>query len=192
MGLPLFGTSNYSDPQWMPEPNSRGTWGLVQTCLLTLGLCVYSAIHLNVFHRECRWWTRALIRLKWLVVALLAPEFIVYNAWSQRRQAVRIARMLRRRCGQEEPVAPISALWARLWSKAGTSDPENPRCRNRQLDGLLVRWRNRGMAQGQHLPPPSDNPSVKSDSRAQGSDEKSGGIESVEVPKKVRSTEGIP
>lgn len=191
MGLPLFGTSNYSDPQWMPEPNSRGTWGLVQTCLLTLGLCVYTAIHLNVFHRECRWWTRALIRLKWLVVALLAPEFIVYNAWSQRRQAVRIARMLRRRCGQEEPVSLISALWARLRPKAGTSDPERPRRQNRQPDGALVRWRSRSLARGQHLPPLNEDSLAKSEVRAQGGDEKPGGTGSAEVPVKVRSTEKI-
>lgn len=28
MGLPIFGTSNYTDPRWTPDPNTRGTWGL--------------------------------------------------------------------------------------------------------------------------------------------------------------------
>jgi hypothetical protein len=38
MGLPIFGTSNYSNPRWISEPNSRGTWGLLQTRLITLGV----------------------------------------------------------------------------------------------------------------------------------------------------------
>ncbi|KAK0712523.1 hypothetical protein B0T26DRAFT_649520, partial [Lasiosphaeria miniovina] len=101
-GLPIFGTSNYTTPRWVPEPNSRGTWSLIQSCLLTLGLCVFSAIHPNVFHRGSRLWTRWLVRFKWLVAALIAPEFIVFNAWSQRRHAARITRQLRRRASQPE------------------------------------------------------------------------------------------
>jgi len=53
MGLPVSGISNYSNPQWIAEPSGRDTWGLVQNCLLKLGLSVYSAIRLNVFHRYC-------------------------------------------------------------------------------------------------------------------------------------------
>lgn len=119
MGLPIFGESNYSNPQWVNEPNNRGTYGLLQTCILTLGLCVYSAIHLNVFHKECGWWMRAFICTKWIIVALLAPEFVVLNAWSQRRQAVRIAQLLRRRAGQDEPRSWISILSIHLSSKLG-------------------------------------------------------------------------
>jgi len=33
---------------WVSEPDGRGTWGLIQTCLLTLFLCIYSAVHLNI------------------------------------------------------------------------------------------------------------------------------------------------
>lgn len=133
MGLPIFGASNYTRPQFVPEPIGRGTWGLVQSCLFTLGLCVYSAIHVNVFHRECRWWTRALIRCKWLVVALLAPEFIVFNAWSQRRQALRIAHALRKRSGQVEHESWMVTLRRYLRPKSPVPDQERVRC--------VERWR---------------------------------------------------
>ncbi|KAJ5774279.1 hypothetical protein N7457_009175 [Penicillium paradoxum] len=103
MGLPIFGTSNYTTPQWTHDPPTRGTSGLLLSCLTTLVLCVYSALHLNVFDRQCEWWMRCLIKTKWVLIALLAPEFVVYNAWSQRRQALRIAQLLRRRSGQHEP-----------------------------------------------------------------------------------------
>lgn len=111
MGLPIFGTSNYTSPRWEPEISTRGTWGLIQTCVLTLGLCIYSAFHLNVFDPKSTWWAELLVRAKWLLVALLAPEFIVFNAWAQRRQAIRIAMMLRKRSGQEEGDSWIARLW---------------------------------------------------------------------------------
>ncbi len=37
---------------WIPEPNTRGTWSLLYSCIFTLALCVYSAIHLNIPARE--------------------------------------------------------------------------------------------------------------------------------------------
>ncbi len=124
MGLPVFG--NYSNPQWIAEPNGRETWGLVPSCLLTLGLSVYSAIHLNVFHRDCGWWARGFIRCRLLVVAQLAPEFIVFKTRVQRRQAVRIARMFRRLNEKEETSFRIRTLWAHSWPRVGIFDPERP------------------------------------------------------------------
>lgn len=104
-------------------------------CRVVCGLCVYSAVHLNVFRRNCGWWARGFIKCKWLVVALLAPEFIVFNAWSQRRQAVRIARMLRRLNGQEEPSYSIRTGWAHFWPRAGMFDLENPKRQEKQRGG---------------------------------------------------------
>ncbi|RDL35312.1 uncharacterized protein BP5553_07243 [Venustampulla echinocandica] len=139
MGLPIFGTSNYTSAQWVPEPNRRGTWDLVQSCVLTLGLCIYSAFHLNVFHRECKWWIRFLVQTKWLVVALLAPEFIVFNAWAQRRQAVRIAKMLRKRSGQEEVGSWFTRLCKYFRRKLRLLDQERGQqpaaVQNQQQDG---------------------------------------------------------
>lgn len=86
----------------------------IQTCVVTLGLCVYSALHLNVFHRKCGWWMRWWIRIKWMLIALLAPEFVVCNAWSQRRQAARIAKLLRRRSGQQESESCVTAVYRRF------------------------------------------------------------------------------
>ena len=186
MGLPIFGASNYSDPQWVPEPDGRGTWGLVQTCLLTLGLCVYSAIHLNVFHRECKWWTRWLIRCKWLLVALLAPEFIVFNAWSQRRQAVRIAGMLRDRSGQEKLGSRILALWRRLWPRARIFDRERAQYQEKRQAGHTSdpRIQRYGQERGQALRTPSDI--VESEPQEQGQAQKSSRIEITEVTAQVR------
>jgi len=135
ISLPVFGISNYSDPQWIREPTDRGAWGLVQSCLLILGLCVYSAIHLIVVHRDCGWWARGFIRGKWLVVAPLAPEFIVFNAWFQRQQAVRKARLLRRLHGQDEPSSRTWTLWGLVWPRPRIFDPERPKRQEKQRGG---------------------------------------------------------
>ena len=103
MGLPVFGASNSTTPHWQEDPNERGTWDLLQSCLVTLALCVYTSIHINVFNSEVGTWSRFWIRVKWALIALLIPELIVFNAWVQRRLAHRIAKVLRARSGQEEP-----------------------------------------------------------------------------------------
>lgn len=85
------------DPSWVSEPNGRGTWGLLQSCLITLGLCVYTALHLNIppiatgdGHPKPRYWGRVdWRRVRWVAMAALAPEFVLvmaYRQWSCARE----------------------------------------------------------------------------------------------------------
>ena len=37
-----------STARWRPEPDVRGTFSILSSCLITLGLCAWSALHLNV------------------------------------------------------------------------------------------------------------------------------------------------
>lgn len=131
MGLSIFGESDFNNARWVSENNNRGTWSLIQTCLITLGLCVYSAVHLNCFQSNCPLWMKYVVRGKWLIVALLAPEFIVFNAWSQRRQAVRLARILRRRSGQEEPKSWMRSLCN--WVGIGSDANDEEKCQRSTL-----------------------------------------------------------
>ena len=43
------------------------------------------------------------MKAKWLFIALLAPEFVAFNAWRQRSEAQHIAKSLRERVGQTKP-----------------------------------------------------------------------------------------
>ncbi|XPS70735.1 hypothetical protein M3J09_002937 [Ascochyta lentis] len=133
MGLPIFGTSDFSNAAWISGKSTRGTWNLIQTCVITLGLCVYSAVHLNCFQRGCSYWMKIVVRGKWLLVALLAPEFIVFNAWSQRRQAVRLARMMRKRSGQEEPKSWAGRFWEWTRMASPVKDEEKGKGKVEQL-----------------------------------------------------------
>ncbi|KAK0109755.1 hypothetical protein ONS95_002431 [Cadophora gregata] len=68
---------------WVSGPDGRGTFSLVVSCLLTLGLCVWSAMHLNISpHNESltKSWFR---HLKWGLIGIFAPELVVFAAWRQ-------------------------------------------------------------------------------------------------------------
>jgi hypothetical protein len=76
---------------WYSVPNSRGTWQLLITCLITINLCVWTAIHLNIPAKvdkawplkERIWSNYYCRRVRWVLLGLLAPELVVYTAWMQ-------------------------------------------------------------------------------------------------------------
>ncbi|KIW23015.1 uncharacterized protein PV07_11249 [Cladophialophora immunda] len=72
---------------WVDEPDTRGTWSIIYSSLFTLSLCVYSAIHLNIpphgEHPRRQFWRKA----KWVFIAIVAPEFVLFCAWLQLHQA---------------------------------------------------------------------------------------------------------
>jgi hypothetical protein len=79
----LFRSLLTSGSQWVDDPSGRGTWNLLYSCGFTLVLCVWTSIHLNVPPpRESAWlgWRR---KLKWVVIALFAPEIVVFTAFQQ-------------------------------------------------------------------------------------------------------------
>lgn len=67
---------------WHSEPSHRGTYGLLSTCIITLGLCVWTAVHLNI-PAQGKSSRQILRKLKWLLIALLSPEVVVYTAYTQ-------------------------------------------------------------------------------------------------------------
>ena len=103
MVLPIFGT-NTQQAHWQPDPDGRGTSSLLQTCLLTLGLCIYSAIHLNIPRHRASAREKMFAKLKWLTVALFAPELVVFVAFTQRRDAsIMLASLLKGHTGKATP-----------------------------------------------------------------------------------------
>ncbi|MCJ1301591.1 hypothetical protein MMC08_004392, partial [Hypocenomyce scalaris] len=94
---------------WVSDPNGRGTSSLVITCVLTLGLCVWSAIHLNVPPKNesrVQYGTRY---VKWSLMGVLAPELVVWTAWRQWNSAKTIQREVNKAFENEEtpPTTPL-------------------------------------------------------------------------------------
>ena len=72
---------------WQSDPNGRGTFTLVSSCLLTLIICVYSAMHLNVppyGESTTQFWMR---NIRWGLLGIFGPELIVFIAWKQYQSA---------------------------------------------------------------------------------------------------------
>ncbi|KAG0647919.1 hypothetical protein D0Z07_5648 [Hyphodiscus hymeniophilus] len=97
-------SANATTIGWVDDPNGRGTFGLVSSCLLTLGLCVWSAMHLNVPPRDespLRFWAR---NLKWGLVGVVAPELVVFAAWRQYNSAKELQDEVRSLLNVQQPV----------------------------------------------------------------------------------------
>ncbi|KAF2464687.1 uncharacterized protein BDR25DRAFT_160145, partial [Lindgomyces ingoldianus] len=57
-------------------PTTRGTTSLVLSCISTIVINTWNALHLNVPGPKYSKMSLFLRKLKWIVVALLAPEYI--------------------------------------------------------------------------------------------------------------------
>ena len=63
--------------RWQPEPLTRGTFSILSSCLVTLGLCAWSTLHLNIPERgkaNTQFWRKT----RWLLGTILAPEVVSY------------------------------------------------------------------------------------------------------------------
>ena len=66
--------------RWQPSPNTRGSFDILSSCILTMVLCVWTAVHLNI-SPPGGFWEKNLRKTGWLFLALLAPELVAYTAW---------------------------------------------------------------------------------------------------------------
>ncbi|KAJ0114090.1 hypothetical protein J7T55_007924 [Diaporthe amygdali] len=93
---------------WEPQPERRGTFGIITTCLVTLALCTWKIVHLNL-PGTCpdenlpwsAWFKKGTThsmrhrlvhifgghqltrQIGWLLIGLFAPELIAYAAFRQ-------------------------------------------------------------------------------------------------------------
>ncbi|KAL9608538.1 MAG: hypothetical protein Q9167_006631 [Letrouitia subvulpina] len=72
---------------YVGEPNGRGTFTIVWSCLAVLLLNTWTVLHLNIPHPKWRSWRIYMHKAKWAFVALLIPEGIMTVAFNQRRNA---------------------------------------------------------------------------------------------------------
>ena len=72
---------------WYPEPRVRGSFSILSSCIVTLGLCIWTSVHLNIPTHNSKpkrrkydprgWISKQQWRkVKWLVLGMLAPEMV--------------------------------------------------------------------------------------------------------------------
>ncbi|RPB08409.1 hypothetical protein P167DRAFT_512310 [Morchella conica CCBAS932] len=82
------------EPPYRAEPQGRGTMGLILSCLITLTLCVWTAIHLNI-NVDPSPGKKLRRKALWLFIGLFAPELVLWAAFEQWRNARAILRFLK-------------------------------------------------------------------------------------------------
>jgi hypothetical protein len=68
---------------YVQDDNQRDTVSLLISCFATLGLCVYSAVHLNIPRKGEQSYKVLFREFRWCIIGLFAPELILYTAWRQ-------------------------------------------------------------------------------------------------------------
>ncbi|KAF2142451.1 uncharacterized protein K452DRAFT_270118 [Aplosporella prunicola CBS 121167] len=96
----IFGSQANGTTSWQPEPTTRGTFSILSTCLVTLSLCVWTAVHLNIpaYGQVDRQKWR---KLRWLTFTLFAPELVILTAYHQRKSAKKALEIGIKTFGQE-------------------------------------------------------------------------------------------
>ena len=82
-------TTSFAYEGWVNSPNGRGTVDILWGCLLTIFLCTWTSLHLNLPAPRDHDLQRGLRKLRWMVQAFLAPEFILGLATGQKVEARR-------------------------------------------------------------------------------------------------------
>jgi hypothetical protein len=76
---------------WVNQPDGRGTFDIIWSCLATLLICVWVMLHLNVPAKEDTTWTLFLRKIRWLGLTILAPELLMLFAsgqWASAKRSV--------------------------------------------------------------------------------------------------------
>ena len=126
---------------WEDGPNTRGTMDIISSCLVTLGLCLWTAIHLNI-PKHGRESAQLWRKLGWLLTGLLAPEMVVFTALEQRRAALRLTKEVQTALGEKEQTPKWQRLQRWLWHKEDpvVSDNVAPSERESKVTDCRHRW----------------------------------------------------
>jgi hypothetical protein len=87
---------------WVPEPNvnTRGTYGLLASCVITTFFCVATSLHLNIPKAKHGTIHRTWTRLCWIIANTLAPEIMLTVAMTQYLEARILLRDIDELCEQ--------------------------------------------------------------------------------------------
>ena len=86
-------TQNHAHVGWVPEPIVRGTTSLVFSCISTIAICTWTALHLDVPTDPLK----SLFRYKLIiwVLVLLAPEVFPMAAFEDWHDAHALTKKMR-------------------------------------------------------------------------------------------------
>jgi hypothetical protein len=93
-------SSTHSGQVWgfVSEPNGRGTFSIIWSCLAVLILNTWTVLHLNIPPKDFNPYRRYLHKTKWLIICAIVPDGLVVNAYTQCRAARKSVRDMKPLC----------------------------------------------------------------------------------------------
>lgn len=76
---------------WVDQPNGRGTFDIIWSCLFTIFLCIWSVQCLNLPAQNENHWHVFKRKFKWALIAIFGPEFLMTFAngqWAAAKRSV--------------------------------------------------------------------------------------------------------
>lgn len=74
---------------WVDQPNTRGTFDIIWSCLFTIFLCIWSVQCLNLPATEESYWIVVRRKFRWALLGLFGPDFLLTFAIGQWASAQR-------------------------------------------------------------------------------------------------------
>jgi hypothetical protein len=68
---------------WVSSPNQRGTCDILYSCVVTITLCIFTVLHLNIPAYREKHWKQYRRKFKWMFIAIIVPEFVLFMAYTQ-------------------------------------------------------------------------------------------------------------
>ncbi|KAH8148307.1 uncharacterized protein LAJ45_07760 [Morchella importuna] len=88
------------EPSYVSSPRGRGTMDLMFTCVITLSLCVWTAVHPNIIARST-YMDRLRYKALYVVLGLFSPEIVLSEAFNEWRTARNLRAWLHREAAQK-------------------------------------------------------------------------------------------
>lgn len=68
---------------FVSEPDGRGTVGILSSCILTLVICLWTCLHLNIPPPTVTYFQILRRKLRWMLIGAIAPEIMASTAFGQ-------------------------------------------------------------------------------------------------------------
>lgn len=87
---------------WVSEPkvNTRGTWDILQACIVTIFFCTATSLHLNIPKEEYGNFRRMWTHFWWMTANAVAPEVCMCIAMTQYIEARLVLKDIKRLCNK--------------------------------------------------------------------------------------------
>ena len=80
---------------WVDQPDSRGTFDIITTCVSGILICLWVMLYLNIPYPNEPWWRIIMRKLEFLGVAIVVPELVACMAGGQWAAASRSVTAMR-------------------------------------------------------------------------------------------------